>query len=76
MRAVTSILYSLCDRIAVRRAERAKRHWQPAEGIRKDIKGPSPLAGRSTATGTTTPHSFARTCTARLAIDFDAARNL
>jgi hypothetical protein len=45
MRPVTRILYSLCDRLAVRRAERAKRNWQPAKGIRRDIKGRSPLAG-------------------------------
>jgi hypothetical protein len=43
MRPVTRILYSLCDRIAVRRAERAKRNRQPAKGIRWDIKGRKPL---------------------------------
>jgi hypothetical protein len=42
MRPDTRILYSLCDRIAVRRAERAKRNWQPAKGIRRDIKGGAP----------------------------------
>jgi hypothetical protein len=42
MRPVARILYSLCDRIAVRRAERAKRNWQPAKGIREDIKGGAP----------------------------------
>jgi hypothetical protein len=42
MRPDTRMLCSLCDRIAVRRAERAKRNWQPAKGIRKDIKGGAP----------------------------------
>jgi quercetin dioxygenase-like cupin family protein len=43
MRPVARILYSLCDRIAVRRAERAKRNREPAKGIRRDIKGAGPL---------------------------------
>jgi hypothetical protein len=40
------VLYSLCDRMAVRRAERAKRNWQPAKGSAGVSRGGAPWLDR------------------------------
>jgi hypothetical protein len=43
MQLVTRILYSLCDRIAVRRAERAKKGLATSPGDPQGYQGAEPL---------------------------------